>query len=309
MPPAWTAADIPDQTGRTVVVTGANTGIGYATAAALAGRGATVVLACRDLVKAERAAGGIRAAAEDADVVVAELDLGSLESVRAAAAKLRANHPRIDVLINNAGVLAGKRGGRTADGFEVQLGVNHLGHFALTGLLLDRLVATEGSRVVTVSSASYRFGRIHRDDLQLTGRQPAQAGYGQSKLAVLLFTFALQRRLAAAGASTIAVASHPGFARTEVARHYGAAARWFGDERLAWLTRFMAQPPEKAATSQLRAATDPSVVGGDFFGPTGPLQASGPPDRVRPVPRALDEDTAAWLWAESERLTGVTFSL
>jgi NAD(P)-dependent dehydrogenase (short-subunit alcohol dehydrogenase family) len=211
----WTAADVPDQHGRTVVITGANSGIGFEAAKALAERGATVVLACRDTDRAGQAADRISA---DADIRITELDLASLGSIRAAAERIRADHSRIDLLINNAGLMIPPYG-RTEDGFELQFGTNHLGHFALTGLLVDRMVTAPGSRIVTVSSNAHKGGRINFDDLQSTQRYSRMAAYGQSKLANLLFTYELQRRLAEAGAETIAVAAHPGGSRTELTRN------------------------------------------------------------------------------------------
>jgi len=304
----WTAEDVPDQAGRTAVVTGANSGLGFTTADVLAARGAHVVLACRDAARAAAAAERIRAGSPDARLSVVELDLGAMASVRSAAERLRADHPRIDLLINNAGVLEPPRP-TTADGFEAHLGINHLGAFALTGLLIDLLAPVPGSRVVAVSSISARYGRIHRDDLQLTGRHERSAGYAQSKLANLLFTRELQRRLAAAGAGTIAVAAHPGNSRTNLVRHIGAVSRFLADQRWAWLTGWAIQPVELGALAQLRAATDPAAEGGDYYGPPGRAQFVGHPERVAPPPAALDEDVAGWLWAESERLTGVSYPL
>ena len=206
----WTTDDIPDQSDRVAIVTGANTGLGYHTAAALAQTGAHVVLAVRDLEKGNLALARIVAAHPDADVTLTELDLSSLASVRTAAAALRKTYPRIDLLINNAGVMWTPKQ-LTADGFEMQFGTNHLGHFALTGLLLDNLLPVRGSRVVTVSSTGHRLrAAIHFDDLHWEHRYDRFAAYGQSKLANLLFTYQLQRRLAEHQENTIAVAAHPG---------------------------------------------------------------------------------------------------
>src|ERR1700678_2974719 len=215
----WTTADIPDQAGRVAVITGANTGLGYETALALAERGAHVVLAVRNLDKGKDAAARIAAKSPRGEVALQELDLTSLDSVRAAARQLRADHDRIDLLINNAGVMWTPKS-NTKDGFELQFGTNHLGHFALTGLLLDRLLPVAGSRVVTVSSIGHRtFGAdIHFDDLQWERRYNRVGAYGQSKLANLLFTYELQRRLAPHG-TTAAVAAHPGGSRTEPTRN------------------------------------------------------------------------------------------
>ena len=213
----WTTADIPDQTGRTAVITGANTGLGYETAAALAAKGAHVILAVRNLDKGKEAASRIKAATSGAVVTVQELDLSSLDSVRAAADQLRSEHDQIDLLINNAGVMFTPRS-TTKDGFELQFGTNHLGHFALTNLLLDRVLAVPGSRVVTVSSVGHRFARgIRFDDLQWERSYSRVGAYGQAKLANLMFTYELQRRLT--GTHTIAVAAHPGGSRTELTRN------------------------------------------------------------------------------------------
>src|ERR1700753_3092881 len=214
----WTAADIPDQTGRVAIITGANTGLGYETAAALADHGARVVLAVRNLDKGKDAAARITANSPHADVALQELDLTSLDSIRAAADQLRSAHDRIDLLINNAGVMWTPKS-TTKDGFELQFGTNHLGHFALTGLLLDRLLPVAGSRVVTVSSIGHRLlADIHFDDLQWERSYSRVGAYGQSKLANLLFTYELQRRLAPLG-TTIAAAAHPGGSQTELSRH------------------------------------------------------------------------------------------
>lgn len=215
----WSAADVPDQSGRVVVVTGANTGIGYHTAAVFADRGAHVVLAVRNLEKGNAARARIMAARPGAHVTLQQLDLCSLDSVRAAADALRTAYPRIDVLINNAGVMWTPKQ-VTKDGFELQFGTNHLGHFALTGLVLDHMLPVPGSRVVTVSSQGHRIhAAIHFDDLQWERRYNRVAAYGQAKLANLLFTYELQRRLGEAGKSTIAVAAHPGGSNTELTRN------------------------------------------------------------------------------------------
>jgi NAD(P)-dependent dehydrogenase (short-subunit alcohol dehydrogenase family) len=308
MPPAdsrWTADQIPGQRDKTIMVTGANAGIGFETASALAARGATVVLACRDTGRGATAAARITAAVPDAAVAVVPLDLASLDSVGQAAAEVLARFGRLDVLINNAGLMMPPRG-LTADGFELQIGTNHLGHFALTGLLLGRLLATPGSRVVTVSSSAHRQGRIDLADLSF-GRRKYQpnAAYSQSKLANLLFTYQLQRRLAAAGASTIAVGLEPGFVRTDLPRSIAGPVR----PAVIAVTRLIGQPDAAAgALATLRAATDPQVRGGDYYGPDGRLmRASGHPVRIESSARSHDAGLQQQLWAESERLTGVTF--
>ncbi len=298
----WTAADVPDQTGRTAIVTGANTGIGFEAAAVLAARGATVVLACRDLDKAKLAADRVAASASGAAVQVQRLDLAALASVRAAAGELRDRYDRIDLLVNNAGVMWTPRQ-TTADGFELQFGTNHLGHFALTGLLLDRLLATPGSRVVTISSIGHRTGRIHFDDLQLERRYGRHRAYAQSKLANLMFTYELQRRMAAAGAGTIAVAAHPGGSRTELTRHLPR-----GLSRVNRLVEpLWAQSADMGALPTLRAATDPRVQGGEYYGPDGFAEGRGHPKRVGSSRRSHDAEAQRRLWAVSEELTGVGY--
>jgi NAD(P)-dependent dehydrogenase (short-subunit alcohol dehydrogenase family) len=298
----WTAADIPDQTGRTAVITGANTGLGYETAAALAGRGARVVLAVRNLEKGKQAVARITAATPGAEVELQELDLTSLESVRAAAARLRSGHDRIDLLINNAGVMYTPRS-TTKDGFELQFGTNHLGHFAFTGLLLDRLLPVAGSRVVTVSSVGHRIrAAIHFDDLQWERRYSRVGAYGQSKLANLLFTYELQRRLAPHG-TTIAVAAHPGGSNTELMRNLPrpiAAAS-------ALLVEPLMQGADLGALPTLRAATDPGVLGGQYFGPDGFQEIRGYPKVVASSAQSHDVELQRRLWAVSEELTGVVY--
>jgi NAD(P)-dependent dehydrogenase (short-subunit alcohol dehydrogenase family) len=291
----WTEQDIPDQSGRVAVVTGANTGLGFETARALAEHGASVVLAVRDVEKGARAAARI-----GGDVTVQALDLTSLASVRSAAAALRAAHSRIDLLVNNAGVMYTSRQ-TTADGFELQLGTNHLGHFALTGLLLDRMLPVPGSRVVTVSSNGHRIrAAIHFDDLQWERSYSRSGAYGQAKLANLLFTYELQRRLAVHG-TTVAVAAHPGVAGTDLARSIPAALR----VPLAWLTPLITQKPEMGALPTLRAATDPAVVGGQYYGPDGRGEVRGYPRLVTSSPASHDEATQGRLWTVSAELTGV----
>lgn len=297
----WTVADIPDQSGRTAIVTGANSGLGYDTAAALAGAGATVVLAVRNLDKGNEALDRIKRSNPEAAVSVQALDLSSLDSVRRAADELRAAHPRIDLLINNAGVMYVPTRETTEDGFEMQFGTNHLGHFALTGLLLDNLRSVEGSRVVTVSSVGHRImARIRFEDPHFeTGYNRVQA-YGQSKLANLLFTFELQRRLAAAGAPTIATAAHPGFSDTELMRYIPVFV-----PDIVW--KIFTQPADKGALPTLRAATDPNAQGGQYYGPDGIGEVKGHPKLVASSAQSRDQDIQRRLWNMSEELTGVTY--
>src|SRR5258706_6356461 len=257
----WTSGDVPGQQGRLAVVTGANAGLGFEAAQVLAGRGASVVLAVRDAEKGKRAAARITGTVPGANVMVQPLDLPSLDSVRAAAGELRARHPRIDLLINNAGVMFPPKQ-TTGDGFELQFGTNHLGHFALTGLLLQQMLPVPGSRVVTLSSLAHRIGaRISFDDLQSERSYRRGAAYAQSKLANLMFTYELQRRLSGAG-TTIAIAAHPGLADTELTRNTPPITAFF-------YARVMSQKAAMGALPTLRAATDPGVLGGQFYGPSG----------------------------------------
>lgn len=295
----WTTHHIPDQSGRTAVITGANTGLGFETARALAEHGAHVVLAVRDTDKGKRAAAQLTG-----DVSVQELDLGSLESVRAAAAELRGSHERIDLLINNAGVMTPPKS-TTADGFELQFGTNHLGHFALTGLLLDRLLDVPGSRIVTVSSNGHKMGgAIHFDDLQWERSYSRIGAYAQSKLANLLFTYELQRRLAPRG-TTIAVAAHPGTSSTELARHLPSLTRPVTE----LVTKVAAQPAADGALPTLRAATDPGVLGGQYYGPANLAQWRGAPVVVASSDQSYDVALQQRLWSVSEELTGVSFAV
>ncbi len=294
----FTAESVPDQSGRTALVTGANTGIGWEAANVLAGKGARVLLGCRSASRATEARDRILATHPGADVVHLPLDLGSLDSVRKAA-DLAATESRLDLLINNAGIMIPPRN-ETADGFESQFGINHLGHFALTGLLLPKLEAQQGSRVVTVSSSAHLAGRIDFDDPQANKRYDRVARYGMSKLANLLFTFELERRRRAEGMGTIAVACHPGVSETELSRDF---PRW-----MLWLTPLVnvfAHDPPQAALPTLRAATDLQVEGGSYYGPQGRFEMSGPPGPAKSSKASRDEEVARRLWDLSISLTGV----
>ncbi|WP_431237616.1 SDR family NAD(P)-dependent oxidoreductase [Mycolicibacterium aichiense] len=300
----WTEADVPDQSGRIAIVTGSNTGLGFDTARVLAQHGAQVVMAVRDTAKGDAAAAEIRRAAPGAEVTVHKLDLGSLASVREAAAELGSAYPRIDLLINNAGVMYPPKQ-TTADGFELQFGTNHLGHFALTGLLLNNLLGVDGSRVVVVASVAHNIrAKIAFDDLQWERRRYERvASYGQSKLANLMFAYELQRRLAAADAKTIAVAAHPGVSDTELIRHVPGSSL----PGVKLISGLLLNSAEMGALATLRAATDPSVIGGQYYGPDGFRELRGHPKLVSSSNQSHDRNVQQRLWAVSEELTGVKF--
>ncbi|TQC43303.1 SDR family NAD(P)-dependent oxidoreductase [Rhodococcus sp. WS4] len=286
----WTASDIVDQRGRTFVVTGANSGLGEVAARALGKAGAHVVLACRNTHKGEVVARSIGANAE-----VRRLDLSDLASVREFAAGVES----VDVLVNNAGVMAVPQR-KTADGFEMQIGTNHLGHFALTGLLLDKIT----DRVATMSSVAHQAGTIHLDDLNWDHRKYNRwSAYGQSKLANLLFTYELQRRLGAAGSPVKAVAAHPGYASTNLQAHTESVQ----DKLMAVGNRIFAQSAEMGALPMLYAATAPDVIGGSYIGPDGLFEQRGHPKVVGSNKKSRDEQTAGALWSLSENLTGVEY--
>jgi NAD(P)-dependent dehydrogenase (short-subunit alcohol dehydrogenase family) len=304
---SWTVADIPDLHGRTIVVTGANAGIGLETAAALAGAGATVVLACRNLDKAGSARREIEGRAPGALVELLHLDLADQAQIAEAAEEARERFPRIDRLVNNAGVMALPHS-LTADGFEMVIGTNHFGHFAFTGRILPALLTTPGSRVVTVSSMSHRLGRIRWDDLEGRRSYSKPRAYAQSKLANLLFAFELQRRLVLAGAGTISVAAHPGFASTEIGQRSVSSEGVVDGLKRTVGERYVPSAAEAAGPS-LRAATAADVYGGQYYGPSGIGGIKGPPVATAPAQRALDEEAQARLWQLSVERTGVGFPL
>ena len=304
--PRWSERDIPDLQGRTALVTGANSGLGLATAQALALRGAHVVLACRGADKAGAASALIRKAAPDARLDYLALDLSDLGSVRRAAEQYHAQHGTLDLLINNAGVMATPYG-RTKDGFETQFGTNHLGHFVLTGLLLDTLLKTPASRVVTLSSIAHRTGDLPIDDLNWQKQKYSRSrAYGRSKLANLMFALELDRRLRQRGAHTLSVAAHPGYAATNIG--FGGSSRTSLFGRAITLGNvILAQPAALGALPTLYAATADGVKGGDYDGPDGPLQVRGYPVRVQGTARARDAALAARLWEASEAMTGFRY--
>jgi len=307
--PGWTADRIPDLGGRIFVVTGANSGLGLATTRELARHGAHVVLAVRDEAKGRAAAEGIAAEVPGARLDVRRVDLADLDSVREFAAKLRAAHPHLDVLVNNAGVMAPPRS-VSAQGHELQFAANHLGHFALTGLLLDRLAAGRDPRVVTVSSLQHRKGTLDfaaLEDFARTRRYSPMGCYNQSKLANTVFGQELHRRLTAAGSPVRSVVAHPGYTRTNLQNDTPVALiRWIFGRVLGPL---FAQPPGQGALPQLYVATAPDVESGAFFGPDGPGELKGAPKRVAYAPAATDPENGRRLWELSERLTGVRYPL
>ena len=299
----WSAVDVPDQTGRVAIITGSNTGLGFETALVLASRGARVVLAVRDIDKGNAAAARLLGKVPTADVTVQPLDVGSLQSIRTAAAELKSAYPRIDLLINNAGVMYPPKQ-LTKDGFELQFGTNHLGAFALTGLLLENLLPVEGSRVVAVASIAHTIqAGIHFEDLQWERSYNRVAAYGQSKLSNLLFTYELNRRLAARDEPTIAVAAHPGISNTELMRHIPGS----GLPGFSAVAGLVANSSEVGALATLRAATDPNVRGAQYYGPDGFRGLRGHPVLVESSKQSHNQDIQGRLWTVSEELTGVTY--
>ena len=294
----WTQHDIPSQSGRLAIITGANSGIGLETARELARQGAKVVLACRSEARATTAIQDILAELPQARLEFMRLDLADLEQVREFAAAVHERFDHLDLLINNAGVMV-PPAGKTTQGYELQFGINHLGHFALTGQLLDLLMATPGARIVNVSSLAHRQGKMDFDDLDFEARgyKPA-AAYGQSKLANLLFTFELTRRLEQRGAKVIVAAAHPGWTQTNLQKH----ARW-----LRWFNPLMGMQPIGGALPTLRAATAPGVESGDYYGPKGFYEMRGAPKKAGINKAAKNEADATRLWNVSEERTGVRY--
>jgi NAD(P)-dependent dehydrogenase (short-subunit alcohol dehydrogenase family) len=301
----WDTERIPDQTGRAAVVTGANSGLGLVTARELARAGARVVLACRNLDRGHRAVDEIRTAVPGAQLQLEQLDLASLDSVRQFAERFKATHDGLDLLINNAGVMAPPRR-KTVDGFESQFGTNHLGHFALTAQLLDALEGRDDARVVTLSSTAHKMGRISFDNLNGDRRYFRWNAYGQSKLANLLFALELDRRLRAAGSTVKSLAAHPGYAATNL---QSAGPPLFDRVVMVASNALIAQSDVMGALPTLYAATEPGLEGGTYVGPGGFAEQRGNPKVVKPNRAARDEETARRLWSVSEQMTGVSFQL
>ncbi len=294
----WDSGDIVDQKSRIAIVTGSSSGIGYETARVLAEKNATVIMAVRNLDKGNAAADKIMAGRQNADITVMELDLANLESVRSFAAKFKENYSRLDLLINNAGVMMPPYS-KTADGFELQFGTNHLGHFALTGLLIDLINKTPDSRIVNESSGAHNYGELDFDDLNWESRPyKKMKAYADSKIANIYFTYELQRRLEEAGSNTIVTAAHPGWTATELQRHTSL---------FSFLNPFFAQDITMGALPTLYAAVGPDVKGGDYYGPSGWREIKGYPKKVESNKLSHDDKIAAKLWEVSEALTGAKF--
>ncbi len=298
---SWTTSDIPDLTGRTALVTGANSGLGFWTTVELARKGAHVLMACRDAGRAEAALQRARGEVPGANVELVTLDLQSLDSIEAAAKEVAARTPALDLLVDNAGIMATPRT-TTQDGFEAQLGTNHLGHFALTGRLLPQLLAAPSPRVVVVSSAAHKPGKINFDDLQSERSYGPWKAYSQSKLANLLFVAELDRRAKAAGLGLVAAAAHPGYAATHLQDASGLKGLVM---RLG--NAVLAQTDAAGARPSLYAATAPDVQGGDYYGPDKLFETRGHPKKVGRTTAAKDVAAAGRLWTVSEELTGVTY--
>ncbi len=302
----WTVKDIPNQTDRVAIVTGANSGLGYQSSLALAKKGATVVMACRNQKQGQQALDQIKQQVPNARLELASLDLSDLATIHTFATGFKSRHDKLDVLLNNAGIMAIPRG-ETKDGFEMQLGVNHLGHFALTGLVLENLLNTAHSRVVTTTSLVHAIGRINFENLQVQRRYTRYGAYAQSKLANLLFAFELQRQLAAIGADVISVAAHPGYANTSL-QNTSATASGSLLESL-WYpigNTIMAQSAEMGALPQLYAATAPEIKGGELYGPL--FLTRGQPRHDWAIPAAYNRAVAQRLWMVSEDLTRVHYN-
>ncbi len=296
----WNINDVPFQKGRIAIVTGANTGLGFETVLALASKNMEVILACRNMDKAQNAQVRILQKYPNAKLKCMPIDLSSLQSVRTFAADYLKEYQHLDLLINNAGIMIPPFS-LTEDGFESQMGANYFGHFLLTLLLLKTIIKTPNSRIVSLSSIAHKSGKINFDDLQSQKSYSAVQAYAQSKLACLMFAYELQRRLEAAGSSSISVAAHPGLSNTELSRHLPKLASLIF---MPVFTTFMAQDPSKGALPTLRAALDENAQGGDYYGPDGWREFKGLPVTVRSTRRSQKEETAKKLWEVSESLVG-----
>jgi NAD(P)-dependent dehydrogenase (short-subunit alcohol dehydrogenase family) len=305
----WTQEQIPDQRGRRAVITGGNTGLGFELASLLLAKGAAVTMVSRSAERAARAAEALRSTHTSAEVDVVVMEQGSLASVRHAASEVLGRHERVDLLINNAGMLgsAGRR--LSPEGFELTFATNHLGVFAFTGLLIGAMTSTPGSRVVTMSSISNARSRLDFDNLMSDPGYERNGVYSRSKLANLMFAYGLQRRLATGHADTISLAAHPGQSRTEFTRDLNPLARFLYSPRARWLTGLIMQDKSIGVLSPARAATDPAAIGGEYYGPAGPFQLTGYPTAVHSNAQSTDPGAQDALWQASERLTGITYPL
>ena len=295
----WKFEDIPDQTGRIAIVTGANSGTGYEAAKALARKGAHVVMGCRNQEKAEKAKNDILSEYPEVSLEIIQLDLADLSSVKKFVEEFNKNYQSLDLLLNNAGVMMVPYQ-KTTDGFEMQLGTNHLGHFALTGLLLDKLLKSDNSRIVNMSSSAHLYGKMDFEDLQWEQSYNKVGAYGRSKLANLLFTYELNRKLEETGNKTISAAAHPGWTRTNLQRHAGA---------LKLMNPLFGMKPLKGVLSMLYAATDDDVDGGNYYGPGGVTGMTGYPKKIQSNKKSYNLEDAKKLWEISEKLTGVKFNI
>ncbi len=294
----WTADNIPDLIGKVAIVTGSSSGIGFEAARVLANKNAEVIIAVRNQSKGDKAVQEIKEQNQNADVKVMLLDLASLKSIRNFAEEFKKQYSRLDLLINNAGVMIPPYS-KTEDGFELQFGTNHLGHFALTGFLIDLINSTPGSRIVNVSSMAHKFGNINFDDLNWEKRDyRAQRSYADSKIANLYFTYELQERLAKSGSNTKVTAAHPGWTATDLQRHSGF---------IRFLNNFFAMTSEQGALPTLRAALDENTGSGDYYGPNGFMEMRGYPVKVKSSTLSHDKETAKKLWDVSQELTNVRF--
>jgi NAD(P)-dependent dehydrogenase (short-subunit alcohol dehydrogenase family) len=303
----WTVSDMPDLSGKIAVVTGANSGLGLETTRALAGKGAHVVMACRTPSKAETAAQDVRTSHPQASLELSALDLASLASVRAFAERTVAKHPRIDLLINNAGIMAVPYR-KTEDGFESQIGTNHFGHFVLSALLWDALEAAPAARLVNVASQAHKIGKMDFDDLAWERSYAKWPAYGMSKLANLLFSYELSQRAISRGSKVLVMTAHPGYAATNL-QAVGpelSGSAWLKNV-MGWANAAFAQSAAMGALPQLYAATAPGVQAGDYIGPGGFFGARGYPARAEASARASDAESARLLWERSEALTGTRF--
>ncbi|MCK9211313.1 MAG: oxidoreductase [Ignavibacteriaceae bacterium] len=296
----WDTENIPDQKGKVVIVTGSSSGIGFEAARVLASKNATVIIAVRNLEKGKNALNKIRAQYENSDVQVMELDLANLKSIRSFVNAFKIQYDKLDLLINNAGVMVPPYG-KTEDGFELQFGTNHLGHFALTGLLIDLLKNTKDSRIVNVSSAAHKYGNLNFADLNWEKRKyKAWRAYGNSKISNLYFTYELQRRLVNSKSNVKVTAAHPGLTATDLQRH---------SKLFLFMNGFLAMKIWQGALPTLRAATDGTAHTGDYFGPDGWQEWRGYPTKVESNRLSHDKKIAAKLWEVSEQLTGIKFNL